>query len=202
MGRSRCGSRNRLQGRRRTRRRRPRAPPPPFPAVATLAALCLEHYSASSCAGWEDLCLATHNGTAFPALCSGAVAAPAPVAPSAKAYATDYASGGAGAPAPAPWAAAAPLAGGGSAASCYADPSAAECASFVRPDSENTADIQALCSSMPSMAGCTLWRACTGGACARHCPRRAPLSARQASRLLPLPTAPRLFCSNPASAPP
>lgn len=43
---------------------------------------------------------------------------------------------------------------------CYADPAAAECATFARLHKDWTADQVSLCAAMPFMSGCSLWKQC------------------------------------------
>ncbi len=43
---------------------------------------------------------------------------------------------------------------------CYTDPTQDSCASFKQTESDSLADINILCSSMPNMVGCTVFREC------------------------------------------
>lgn len=47
---------------------------------------------------------------------------------------------------------------------CYAKPQQERCRIYQQSDAASRADIEKLCSAIPSMVGCTLWQQCISGA--------------------------------------
>ena len=130
--------------------------PDPF---ASLARVCIGMWM-TGCEPWDEFCVAADDNKAFPVLCGQSDILPltdtvtdspsnqptqATNQPDTKGSGDDDDDEKDG-------------------NSCYDDPSQDACKTFVMPEDEVQKDLEALCSSMPYMVGCSLWNQCEGRA--------------------------------------